>query len=91
MRRWKRLYDSNATFICPYCLKEFPMKKATKDHINPWSRFHDNSPENIVYACKSCNTEKGALTAEEYETWKTTEDWIVWKRLEFIRNGGLSR
>lgn len=91
MRRWKRFYDSSATFTCPYCLKLFPMKKATIDHVLPYSRFHDNSPENKVFACKECNTTKGALTAEEFELWKTTQNYSVWKYLEFVRNGGLSR
>lgn len=89
--KWKRLYGLEATFVCPYCLKTFPIKKATKDHIRPYSRFHDNSPENIVLSCKSCNNEKGSLTPQEYEIWKTTTDRAEWLRLEFIRNGGLSR
>lgn len=90
MKKWKRLYGLDAKFTCPYCLKEFPVKKATVDHVNPYSRFHDNSPENKVLSCRMCNQEKGALTAEEYDLWKMTEDDILWKRLEFIRNGGLS-
>ena len=88
--KWKRLYGQEATFVCPYCLETFPLKKATKDHKLPYSRFHNNSPENIVLACKFCNNQKGALTPEEYELWKTTLDNEVWKRLEYIRNGGLS-
>lgn len=91
MKHWKQLYGIEATFVCPYCLREFPIKKATVDHKLPYSRFHDNSPENKVFSCRSCNIEKGALTPEEYEIWKTTEDWVEWKRLDFIRNGGLSR
>ena len=82
MKKWRKLYATSETFVCPYCLKEFPTSKGTRDHKNPYSRFHDNSPENIVMACMNCNHEKGALTVEEY---------LEWKRLEFIRNGGLSR
>ena len=91
MKKWKHLYGLEATFVCPYCLKVFPIKKATIDHKNPYSRFHDNSPENKVISCKFCNNQKGALTVAEYELWKTTEDLGEWYRLEFIRNGGLSR
>lgn len=82
MKRWKQLYAINGIFTCPYCLKQFPIKDATKDHKNAKSRFHDNSWKNIVICCKKCNNEKGALTVEEY---------AEWKRLNFIRCGGLSR
>lgn len=88
--KWKRLYGLEATFVCPYCLETFPLKKATKDHLFPKSRGGSSEPSNIVLACKHCNNEKGALTPQEYELWKTTLDNEVWKRLEYIRNGGLS-
>lgn len=89
--KWKCLYGSKATFICPYCLEEFPLSKATKDHVFPKSRFKIEEPYNIVLCCKFCNNQKGALTAEEYSIWKETLDEEEWKRLEFIRNGGLSQ
>lgn len=79
-KRWKRLYGQTVKFVCPYCLKEKPLSDATKDHKNPYSRFHDNSPENIVLCCRECNNEKGALTVAEY---------AEWKRLEAIRNGNI--
>lgn len=88
MKRWKKLYGLQATFICPYCLNEFSLKKATVDHIIPKSRGGSSESYNLVWACKRCNNEKGALTPEEYKTWKTTIDNEVWKRLEKIRNGG---
>lgn len=82
MKRWKQLYAINGMFTCPYCLKTLPIKLATRDHANPKARFHDKSWKNIVICCKACNNEKGCLTVEEYQTWK---------RLEFMRCGGLSR
>lgn len=82
MSRWKRLYDKQGFFVCPYCLKQFPLGKATKDHVIPASRGGKADDKNLVLSCAKCNTEKGALTAEEY---------AEWKRLEFIRNGGMSR
>lgn len=81
-KRWRKITEIQTTIICPYCLKEVPLSETNLDHILPRSRFYDKSPENIVRCCKRCNTEKGALTAEEY---------AEWKRLNFIRNGGLSR
>lgn len=90
-KQWKRLYGLNATFICPYCLKEFPLSKATVDHLIPRSRQGTDEPYNLVWACFRCNNEKGALTPEEYATWKATLDNEVWKKLEFIRRGGKTR
>lgn len=39
---------------------------ATRDHVTPLSRGGTNSKDNLVWACKSCNQEKGASTLEEY-------------------------
>lgn len=89
MKQWKRLYGLSATFICPYCLKEFPLSKATADHCVPRSRGGSSEPYNLVWACKRCNNEKGSLTPEEYATWKATLDNEVWKKLENIRTGRL--
>ena len=89
-KQWKKLYRLTATFICPYCRKEFPLNKATIDHLVPRSRGGASEPYNMVWACKRCNNEKGALTPEEYATWKATLDNEIWKVLEFIRNGGLN-
>ena len=89
-KQWKKLYRLTATFICPYCGGEFPLNKATIDHVIPASRQGSNEPYNLVWCCKRCNNEKGALTPEEYAIWKATLDNEVWKRLEFIRNGGLN-
>lgn len=82
MKKWKKLYSMSAKFTCPYCLKEFPISKATRDHKTPRSRGGSSDPSNIVLCCGECNSQKGSLTEKEYATWKY---------LEFIRNGGLSK
>jgi len=81
-KRWKKLYGISATFVCPYCLKTIPLEEATIEHEPPKSRQRELGPSSTFYACKECNREKGALTAQEY---------AEWKRLNFIRCGGLSR
>lgn len=86
-KRWKRLYQASAQFICPYCLKHFPIQTATLEHEPPLSRQRELGPSKLFLACKKCNNEKGALTADEYEVWKHTKDFQVWARLEGIRNG----
>lgn len=80
-RKWKHLYSISETFVCPYCLKELPLSEMTVEHEPPRSRQKELGPSTKIWACKACNSQKGALTAEEYSGWK---------RLEFIRNGGLS-
>ncbi len=82
MKRWKRLYGMSATFVCPYCLRTLPISESTVEHEPPRSRQYELGRSKTMLACKRCNNQKGALTAAEY---------AEWKRLEFIRNGGLSR
>lgn len=82
MKKWKKLYGISGTFTCPYCLKELPVEEATRDHKIPRSRGGKTVPENIEIVCGECNSKKGSLTPEEFKEWQ---------RLEFIRNGGLSR
>lgn len=81
-KRWRKLYSMDTTFTCPYCLRQVPFEETNIDHIVPRSRGGQTTPENIIRTCKSCNATKGALTLEEF---------VEWKRLEFIRNGGLSQ
>ena len=48
---------------CWYCgASEAP----TLDHVMPRSRGGADDPENLVPACKSCNSSKGAKTPEEW-------------------------
>lgn len=81
-KRWKKLYGHTVSFVCPYCLKSFPLTQATRDHVVPKSRGGSNDPSNIALSCAECNQEKGALTLEEYREWK---------RLELMRNGCRAR
>jgi 5-methylcytosine-specific restriction endonuclease McrA len=82
MKRWRKLYRQQATFVCPYCLREYPLSEATRDHKIPRSRGGSSDQRNLVLCCGECNSQKGSLTPQEY---------AEWKRLEFIRNGGLSK
>ena len=73
MKKWRKLYCIDGKFTCPYCLNEYPIEQATRDHKHPHSRGGKTEPENIVACCSNCNSEKGALTVEEYELWKILE------------------
>ena len=46
-------------FRCAYCGKEFTLfNRETKDHVIPISKGGDNTKENVVPACRSCNSKK---------------------------------
>lgn len=80
-KRWRKLYSMDTTFTCPYCLRQLPLSEATKEHEPPKSRQKELGTSRVILACYQCNNEKSALSAAEY---------AEWKRLEFIRNGGLN-
>jgi len=48
-------------FRCAYCNKKFnKLNRPTQDHVIPISKGGDNTKENVVPACRSCNSKKGA-------------------------------
>ena len=83
--KWRKLYSAQIEFTCPYCLQQFPIIKATKEHEPPLSRQKELGASSILLACKKCNNEKGALSAEEYKRWKTTKNFAEFATLEAIR------
>ena len=50
---------------CQYCGKQPPLRELNIDHVLPRSRGGDDTWENLVTACKSCNHRKGGKTVEE--------------------------
>lgn len=56
-------------YTCLYCGKRFPMKQLTKDHVVPRSAGGRTTWENIVTACKSCNSRKDDKTCDEAGMW----------------------
>lgn len=52
-------------YTCQYCLREFAPKQLTLDHVNPRSKDGQNSWENLVAACYSCNNRKADRTPTE--------------------------
>jgi len=47
-------------YRCVYCGKVFDVAELTVDHVRPRVRSGDRSGGNLVTACRSCNTRKGA-------------------------------
>ena len=54
---------------CFYC--RLPMRAADVDHFLPWSRYPDNTLDNLVAAHRTCNGAKSASIAalEHLESW----------------------
>lgn len=81
---WKRmmlLRLNQKTCVCYLCGELIRKQKdLTLEHVLPRSRFKDvaDDENNWKPSCAKCNTEKGALTFDEY---------VQWKRLEQIRCG----
>lgn len=81
-KRWRKLYETHDTMVCPYCMRMVALSDTNIEHVTPRSRGGTSTPDNTIRVCKKCNSLKGALTLAEF---------VAWKRLEFIRNGGLSK
>jgi HNH endonuclease len=47
-------------YRCVYCGNVFEAAELTVDHVQPRLRSGDRSGGNLVTACRSCNTRKGA-------------------------------
>ena len=56
-------------YTCQYCLEELSKKAATIDHVKPVSHFkkksYANTWDNMVAACKECNSTKADRTPEQ--------------------------
>jgi CRISPR/Cas system Type II protein with McrA/HNH and RuvC-like nuclease domain len=52
-------------FECVYC-GDYNRKTLTLDHVVPQSKGGKDTWDNLVTACRKCNSEKSNLTLEEY-------------------------
>jgi 5-methylcytosine-specific restriction endonuclease McrA len=64
--------QGNKCFFCEQDLKNY---KAI-EHLTPVSKGGDNDIFNLVYSCKSCNSQKGQNTLEEFSIKKNRFDWL---------------
>lgn len=51
--------------VCQYCGMPLDSSNATIDHVIPLSRGGTDTPDNKVWACKTCNHRKGDLLPYE--------------------------
>lgn len=71
-------------FRCQYCGEKKQAVDLTLDHIFPRSRGGENSPVNIVAACRACNNRKGNRTPEEARMPLLTTQSALRVRLERV-------
>lgn len=65
---WLALLDAHE-HRCFYCKRE--LKRLTQDHVTPLSRGGEHTMDNIVPACRPCNSSKGARTLYEFIVYRS--------------------
>lgn len=60
---------------CFFCEQDLINYKAI-EHLTPISKGGDNQTYNLVYSCKSCNSQKGQNTLEQFAIKKNRFDWL---------------
>jgi len=61
----KRNIFARDNWTCQYCKTKLSTSNGTLDHIVPRSKGGESSWENLVTACKPCNSRKGNKTPNE--------------------------
>lgn len=64
--------QKNKCFFCENDLNDY---KAI-EHLTPVSKGGDNQSYNLVYSCKSCNSQKRQSTLEQFAVKKNRFDWL---------------
>jgi 5-methylcytosine-specific restriction endonuclease McrA len=70
-KKWRHDFYTANNWRCWFCGIELlgkgnELNAPTVDHLLPWSRGGRNGEDNLVAACKSCNSRKHNMTLEEY-------------------------
>ena len=52
-------------YTCQYCARTLPKAELNLDHVTPRVQAGGSTWENLVTACRRCNTEKGGRTPAE--------------------------
>jgi hypothetical protein len=68
MERERRNIWKKTNGRCAYCGCKLIYREMTIDHIKPLILGGGNEDENLLPACRSCNTRKGSLTLEKFRT-----------------------
>ena len=71
-------------YTCQYCGKHFPTSFLTLDHVEPVSRGGTTSWDNVVTACKKCNSKKANRTPREARMQTTREEYKAPHIIHFL-------
>ena len=55
---WIKSIRQSYTFACSYCGNTYEIEKLTMDHVIPLSKGGSDTKDNLVPACRSCNSKK---------------------------------
>ncbi|MEE4240320.1 MAG: HNH endonuclease signature motif containing protein [Desulfopila sp.] len=58
LRKTRWWQQKSGSSICWYCRKKVPPQDITMDHVVPLAQGGKSSKDNLVPACKNCNTKK---------------------------------
>lgn len=67
LRRSRWWQNRLALGVCHWCGGRFPAEELTMDHVIPLARGGKGSRNNVVPACKECNSRKKYLLPMEWE------------------------
>ncbi len=67
LRKTRWWQQKTASKICYYCGNKVAFKNITMDHLVPLARGGRSTKDNLVPACKACNTKKQSMLPLEWE------------------------
>lgn len=75
-------------YRCVYCGTVHDAQDLSIDHVQPQMRGGDGSPGNVVTACRSCNTRKGARSLASFlaEEPSARRNFFTWARYVWPRH-----
>lgn len=65
-------------FACRYCGAKAPDVELTVDHVTPRALGGQDVPENLVAACRPCNTGKSSAGPDEHHVAQVADDALRW-------------
>lgn len=74
LRKTRWWQQKTAPGLCYYCHRKFPYKELTMDHLVPLARGGRSTKDNLVPACKDCNTKKKNMMSVEWDEYLDSLD-----------------
>lgn len=65
---YRLTYFMKGRHYCYYCKKRVPRDEITMDHMYPRSLGGPTIPQNLIPACRDCNSRKSDMTYEQFRT-----------------------